>query len=78
LRKAFIRTFNEIAYPLLHHSNLPEMKWHDVDSMEARETIIKRFSKQARKNKISFDHLLNDDEEFKPFNMNELAFEILY
>lgn len=33
-KKTFIDLFNKIAYPLLHHAKIPQMKLSDAELME--------------------------------------------
>ena len=74
-RKQFIKTYEETCYPLLNHSKMPEFDLTSHDDLEMRRTIINKAAKLAKKNKI-LQYLLDGQEDFKPFNIDELRYRI--
>ncbi len=75
-RQTFVQLFRQICYPLMHHATIPSMKLHDHEAIEGRQVVIDRVAKQVRRD-MSIDFLLNDNEKFEPFNMDEIRFDIL-
>lgn len=76
LRKQFIKCYQEICYPLLYNANMPEFDLRNHNDMEIRGTIVINTTKLIKKNKL-LEYLLDGREEFVPFNLDELRYEIL-
>ena len=76
LRAAFIRTFLEVAYPLLNRADMPEFELKNAADLEIRATIISKASKAAKKQKL-LAYLLSGEEQFRPFSVDQLHYQIL-
>ncbi len=76
LRKAFVRAYTEICYPLLHLASMPEFDLRNHENLEIRRTMIQNAAKAVKKQSL-LKYLLEGSEEFRPFNVDEVRFEIL-
>ncbi len=76
-RQIFVQLFRQICYPLLHHATIPQFKLHDHEALEARQVIIDRICKPVRRDMSYISFLLNDNEKYEPFNIDELRYDVL-
>lgn len=55
---------------------MPSLDLHNHDALEQRQIIIDMLAKKIRKeNKLEF--LLDENQTFNPFNIEELRYEIM-
>ncbi len=76
LRKTFVKTYNETCYPLLNLADFPEFDLKNHENLEIRRTMIQQAAKLVKKQNL-LKYLLDGSVTFKPFNMDEIRFEIL-
>ena len=76
LRNEFVKLFKEVCYPLLNLADIPAFDLSDHEAMEIRAQTIMRLSKLVRKGKL-LEFLLDGSENFTPFNIEELRYNIL-
>ena len=75
-RHNFVKAYEEIAYPLLYHSEMPMFDLRNHQDMEIRTTIIAKIAKLVKKHKL-LQFLLDGQEEFAPFSIDEVRYELL-
>lgn len=76
LRRIFIKLYNETCYPLLYHSLVPGLNLNSNEDLETRSSLINRCTKLVRKEKL-LEYLLDGREDFEPFQIDELSYQIL-
>lgn len=55
---------------------MPPLAFHKHDAMEQRQIVIDIMAKKIRKeNKLEF--LLDENQKFYPFNIEELRYEVM-
>ena len=55
---------------------MPDLALSEHEAIEARQTIIDRVAKANRKKK-TLEYLLDDTENFHPFSIEELRYDVL-
>lgn len=77
MKTEFQLVFQNSVYPIMHLANLPKWQAGDFKQEQKRQEEIHKFQKQKLERKGMLAMLLSSDVHYQPFDMNEVAFNVI-
>nr|CAB3264422.1 nephrocystin-1-like [Phallusia mammillata] len=78
MKNVFKSVVMETAFPLLNATTMPESKWADVQTEQARARIIEQTLQVTKQPQGVLRYLLAPPGDLQPFDISEVTFDLLH